>query len=46
LVKGTAIDGPFAEASELVAGFWLWEVKEMEEAVEWAKRLRDRLAGC
>jgi len=34
----TVIDGPFAETKELVAGFWLWQVKSMEEAVEWAKR--------
>ena len=34
----TVIDGPFAETRELVAGFWLWEVKNMDEAVEWAKR--------
>jgi hypothetical protein len=33
------IDGPFAQTSELVAGFWLWQVKSMEEAVEWAKRM-------
>ena len=32
------IDGPFAETKELIAGFWLWEVKSMEEAVEWQKR--------
>ena len=32
------IDGPFAETKELVAGFWLWQVKSMEEAVEWVKR--------
>jgi len=32
------IDGPFAETKELVAGFWLWQVKSMEEAVEWLKR--------
>ena len=36
--KRTVIDGPFAETKELVAGFWLWEVKSMAEAVEWAKR--------
>ena len=36
--KRTVIDGPFAEAKELVAGFWIWEVKSMEEAVDWAKR--------
>ena len=34
----TVIDGPFAETKELVAGFWLWEVKSMDEAVEWLKR--------
>src|SRR5437588_11504759 len=34
----TVIDGPFAEAKELVAGYWLWQVKSMDEAVEWLKR--------
>lgn len=34
----TLTDGPFAETSELVAGFWIWEVASMEEAIEWAKR--------
>lgn len=34
----TVTDGPFAEAKELIAGFWLWKVKSMEEAVEWLKR--------
>jgi hypothetical protein len=34
----TVIDGPFAETKELVAGFWLWQVKSMEEAVEWVRR--------
>ena len=34
----TVIDGPFAETKELVAGFWLWQVKSMEEALEWVKR--------
>ena len=34
----TVIDGPFTETKELVAGFWLWQVKSMEEAVEWVKR--------
>jgi hypothetical protein len=32
------VDGPFAETKELVAGFWLWQVKSMEEAVEWVRR--------
>ncbi len=36
--KGTVIDGPFAETKELVAGFWLWQCKSMDEAVEWLKR--------
>ncbi len=36
--KRTVIDGPFAETRELVAGYWLWEVKDMAEAVEWVKR--------
>ena len=34
----TVIDGPFAETKELVAGFWVWQVKDMDEAVEWLKR--------
>ena len=34
----TVIDGPFAETKELIAGFWLWQVKSLEEAVEWLKR--------
>ena len=36
--KKTVIDGPFSETKELIAGFWLWQVKSMEEAVEWLKR--------
>ena len=36
--KPTVLDGPFAEAKELVAGFWLWQVKSMDEAIEWLKR--------
>ncbi len=36
--KKTMIDGPFAETKELVAGFWLWQVKSIEEAIEWLKR--------
>jgi hypothetical protein len=36
--KQTVIDGPFAETKELVAGFWLWDVKSREEAIEWVKR--------
>ena len=36
--KRTVIDGPFAETKELVAGFWLWQVRSKEEAIEWVKR--------
>ena len=36
--KLTVIDGPFTESKELIAGFWLWQVKSMDEAVEWVKR--------
>ena len=36
--KRTVIDGPFTEAKELVAGFWLWQVKSLDEAIEWLKR--------
>ena len=34
----TVVDGPFAESKELIAGFWLWEVKSLDEAIEWVKR--------
>jgi hypothetical protein len=37
--KATVIDGPFTEAKELIAGFWLWQVKSLEEAVEWVRRI-------
>jgi hypothetical protein len=37
--KRTVIDGPFAETKELIAGFWLWQVKSREEAIEWVKRI-------
>ena len=36
--KKTVVDGPFAETKELVAGFWVWQVKSKEEAIEWLKR--------
>jgi hypothetical protein len=36
--KRTVIDGPFTETKELIAGYWIWQVKSMDEAVEWAKR--------
>jgi len=41
----TVIDGPFAETRELVAGFWLWEVKDMDEAVAWVKRCPNPMLG-
>jgi hypothetical protein len=41
----TVVDGPFTETKELVAGFWLWQVKTMEEALEWAKRCPDPMPG-
>ncbi len=41
----TVIDGPFAETHELVAGFWLWQVKDMAEAVEWVKRCPNPMPG-
>ena len=37
--KRTVIDGPFAETKELIAGFWLWQVKSLDEAIEWVKRI-------
>ena len=43
--KRTVIDGPFAETKELVAGFWLWQVKSMEEAIEWVKRCPNPMEG-
>ena len=43
--RRTVIDGPFAEARELVAGFSIWEVKDMDEAVAWAKRSPSPVAG-
>jgi hypothetical protein len=41
----TIIDGPFAETRELVAGFWMWEVKDLAEAVEWVKRCPNPMLG-
>jgi hypothetical protein len=41
----TVIDGPFAETKELVAGFWLWQVKSMDEAVEWVRRCPNPMEG-
>jgi hypothetical protein len=41
----TVIDGPFAETRELVAGYWIWQVKDMAEAVEWVKRCPNPMFG-
>ena len=43
--KRTVIDGPFAETKELVAGFWLWQVRSKEEAIEWVKRAPNPFPG-
>jgi len=43
--RRTVIDGPFAQTRELVAGFWLWEVKDMAEAVAWVKRCPNPMPG-
>jgi hypothetical protein len=43
--KRTVLDGPFAETKELIAGFWIWQVRSMEEAVEWARRCPDPMPG-
>src|SRR5215204_2945246 len=43
--KRAVFDGPFSETKELVAGFWLWQVRSIEEAVEWVKRCPDPMPG-
>jgi len=43
--KRTVTDGPFTEAKELIAGFWLWQVKSKEEAIEWVKRCPNPMPG-
>ena len=43
--KRTVIDGPFAESKELIAGFWIWQVKSIEEAVEWVRRCPPPMPG-
>ena len=43
--KRSVIDGPFTETKELIAGFWLWQVRSMEEAVEWVKRCPNPMEG-
>jgi hypothetical protein len=43
--KKSVVDGPFAETRELVAGYWIWQVKSMEEAAEWVRRCPDPMPG-
>ena len=43
--KRTLVDGPFAETKELIAGYWIWQVRSMDEAVEWARRCPDPMPG-
>jgi hypothetical protein len=43
--RKTVVDGPFAETQQLVAGFWIWQVKSMEEALEWVERCPDPMPG-
>src|SRR5262245_26446311 len=43
--KRAVVDGPFAETKELIAGFWIWKVKSMDEAVSWARRCPDPMPG-
>jgi hypothetical protein len=43
--KRSVIDGPFTEANGLIAGFWIWQVRSMDEAVEWARRCPDPMPG-
>ena len=43
--KRTVIDGPFTETKELIAGFWIWQVRSMDEAVEWLKRCPNPMPG-
>ena len=43
--KKTVVDGPFTETKELVAGFWIWQVKSMDEALEWARRCPHPMPG-
>jgi hypothetical protein len=43
--KKTVVDGPFAETKELIAGYWIWQVRSMEEALEWVRRCPDPMPG-
>ena len=43
--KRTVIDGPFAETKELIAGYWIWQVRSLDEAIEWVKRCPNPMNG-
>ena len=43
--KRTVVDGPFTQTTELIAGYWLWQVRSMDEAIEWARRCPDPMPG-
>jgi hypothetical protein len=43
--KRTVVDGPFTQTNELIAGYWLWQVRSMDEAIEWARRCPDPMPG-
>ena len=43
--KKTVVDGPFAETKELIAGYWIWQVKSMDEALEWLRRCPEPMPG-
>jgi hypothetical protein len=43
--KRTVVDGPFTETKELIAGYWIWQVRSMEEAIEWVRRCPDPMPG-
>jgi hypothetical protein len=43
--KRTVVDGPFAETKELIAGYWIWQVRSMDEAIEWVKRCPNPMPG-
>ncbi|MDQ3440542.1 MAG: YciI family protein [Planctomycetota bacterium] len=43
--KRSVVDGPFTETTELIAGYWVWQVRSMDEAVEWARRCPDPMPG-
>jgi hypothetical protein len=43
--KKSVVDGPFAETKEIIAGFWLWQVRSIDEAIEWVRRCPDPMPG-